>query len=214
MKKNLLVLALPMLLLAACNKNSGPNEGPVSFKKFQLMAYNTLSRGIMEQGTFTVLYTAYQLDIEGQKTDNIDYEHFGSFNYIVNGQEIYYQEGGSSLEYILDLQNNSALWKVGSNWVNKDIAPTNTEGYLWYVASVGASSNQLTDKKNGKYKSNTSLINYEYKRLDTSGVFKYRCEYDLEEMKLTNINRGYYDSSLYYEVEIKNISYTGEIPEH
>lgn len=217
MKKNLLVLALPMLLLAACNKSSGPNEGPVSFKKFQRMAYRTINLGIMKEGTFTLFNRAYNVNPETNEIGEYDPENSTSYNFIVNDQTIWYKQGGESIEYILDLENRVTYWKT-SSWSVLDNSPTTSEGYLAYVGIVGVTSNQLSGKKNGKYKSNSSYIHYDFKRSDKKGVINYSSRYDLEEEKLTSIERGYYDYQVsetkYYEATIENISYEGIIPEH
>ena len=216
MKKTLLVLALPALLLTGCNKKV-VDEGPVSFKQFQHMAYRTINLGIMSEGTFTLFNRAYNVDPDTNEVGQIDPENSTVFNYIVNGRTIWYKQGGNSIEYILDLENSVTYWKT-SGWSVLDESPTTSEGWLTYAGVVGTTANQLIGKKNGKYKSSSGYINYEYKRSDRKGVIYYSAMYDLEEEKLTQIERGYFDyqttKTIYYEATIQDISYEGVIPEH
>lgn len=216
MKKTLLVLALPALLLTGCNKKT-VDEGPISFKKFQRMAYRTINLGIMKEGTFTLFNRAYNVNPDTNQIGEYDPENSTSYNFIVNDQTIWYKQGGNSIEYILDLENSVTYWKT-SGWSVLDNSPTTSEGYLAYVGIVGVTSNQLNGKKNGKYKSNSSYIHYDFKRSDRKGVINYSAMYDLEEEKLPYIERGYFDYQVsetkYYEATIENISYEGIIPEH
>lgn len=213
MKKTLLALALPVMLLASCNKTVDNNVVP--FKQFQRMARNTFTRGIMTVGTFNVIVNVYDVDPETGEIGEKDYERSESYFFIKNGDLIYYKTGGASSEYILDFENNTTLRKAGNSWIDQGYSPNMSDGYLCYAAQIGSSANQLTDNKNGKYNANGSFINYSYKRADGNGVFKYRCEYDLEIETFTNVRRYYYESTThYYECEIKDITYEGVIPEH
>ena len=216
MKKTLLVLTLPILLLAGCNKKT-VDEGPVSFKKFQRMAYRTINLGIMVEGSFRLFIRAYNVNPDTNEIGEYDPENSTSYNFIVNDQTIWYKPGGTSIEYILDLENSVTYWKT-SDWSVLDNSPTTSDGWRVYTSIIRVTGNQLNGKKNGKYKSNSSFIHYDFKRSDRKGVINYSSRYDLEEEKLTSIERGYYDYQVsetkYYEATIENITYEGVIPEH
>ena len=224
MKKTLFAMVFPILVLSACNKTPVVNEGPVSFKKFQRMAYSTINNGIMKVGSFTVMVNAYHVDPDTKEIGERDFSRSESYNYIINdnGQTMYYKEGGSSLQYILEglgTGDRHAYTKVADNWIEQTgVEPTSLGGYTCFAATVGVAGNQIAGKKNGKYESNGTFIHYTYKRSGELGNIKYRAMYDLETERLTLINRYYYDRSgssiFYYEVELLNIEYTGTIPEH
>ena len=213
MKKTLVALALPVMLLTACNKQPVDNNY-IKYREFQQMARNTISDGIMEHGTFTVIVVAYNYNSEtGQRGDR-DYERSETYNFIVDGDLMYYKEGESSLEYILDLENNVTLRKNSSIWIDQHEDPVTTNGYRCFAAQIGSCSNQLVGDKHGKYNSNESLINYQFKLSSGYGYVTYHCMYDREAALLTFINRIYHDLNTEYDVEIRNISLDGEIPEH
>ena len=223
MKKTIFAIVLPILLLTSCNKTP-VNEGPVSFKKFQRMAYSTINLGIMNTGSFTVMVNAYHVDPDTKEIGERDFEKSESFNYIINdsGATMYYKKGSSGLQYILEglgTGDRHAYKKIADNWIeDTGVEPTSLDGYTCFAATVGVIGNQLAGKKNGSYKSNGTFIHYTFKQGGEFGNIKYRAMYDLETEKLTLINRYYYDRSgssiFYYEVELLNIEYTGTIPEH
>lgn len=214
MKKTLVALALQVMLLVACNNKQPVDNNYIKYREFQQMARNTITNGIMEHGTFSVLVHAYHYNPETEEVGERDDNKWESYSFIKDGHLIYYREGESSAEYILDFDNNRTLRKAGNTWSDIGENPATQFSYACYVAQINVSGNQLTGSKNGKYDSNENFINYKYKLSNGFGVVKYRCTFDKEAMLLTTINRVYHDLSTYYDVDIINISLDGEIPEH
>ena len=211
MSKKLLVLALPVLLLAGCNKSTGQAESK-AYKKVRAAVRATLTNGIMNEGTFDVLEDDFVYNYETQEIGH----NITMFHFIKNGDLTWFREGDSGYQYVLDYSTRTTYRKISSSWYTIDDDPSTTAGAVQYSATVNVMANELTDKQNGKLTESGNVVFYRYKH-KTLGTVTYRLEYNEERTNFESMRRTVYvtsDQTQYKEFEIKNISYTGVIPEH
>lgn len=211
MKKQLLFLALPVLLLSACNKSSAQGDSK-AFKELRSAVRATLTNGIMNEGTFDVLNDDYVYDFETGEVGHTVY----SFHFIKNRDLTWFKEDGVAYQYVLDYSTRTTYRKLTSSWEVIDEDPNSTPGALEYGATINVAANELTDNQRGKLTETSNTVFYKYKH-KTLGTITYCLEYNEERTHLVSISRKVYttkDKTEYKEFEIKNISYAGVIPEH
>lgn len=206
MKKSLIVLALPVMLLAACNKG-GANPGPISYKKLQQMGLASLNNGIMVEGTFSVSFRRYIVE-NGEKT--LDQANSYNVEFSKKDNRVYFEDR-YDYKYVLDLEQNKTYQKQGEGGYTElaGIQPEQLTDYSnTYYNSIVSTASQIQDKKTGNLYSTKSTITYESgDSKKTNYLFFY------EDELFASFNKSYYYSKeVFFSYNVIIDSYTGSVP--
>ena len=211
MKKPLLMLALPILMLTACNDSSGKKQ-VVSYKEFQKMTERSITEGLLVNATFTVTFNFYNVNPEtGEKTLNEGNSE--SIDFIADHARYYIKQTKYNSEFILENDNVYKKNNEGT-YESMGMSYNNLDAYNKYGSAVRRMQYDIMgQKKNGKYSSTEGSIYYKMNDEDQTiySVMYGKGNDGLDYFK-NYVREYFYSPTIYHYFYVGIQSYSGTVP--
>ena len=100
MKKTLLLLAIPTLMLTACGKKSQAKKEAVPWKNFQEMTERSITEGLLVNATIRLAFDYYSVNASTGEKTKVDV-NCQSYSIIKEGMKMYVEDRGMQFIFIL-----------------------------------------------------------------------------------------------------------------
>ena len=214
MKKPLLMLALPILMLSACNESSNKKQ-VVSYKEFQQMTERSITEGLLVNATFTINFSFYNVNSEtGEKTYNS--ENSEIIKYVRDNMRMHIEQIKYRAEYILDFDSDVAYQKRNDGtYESMGMSPNNINAYSTTYGNAirKVQYDIIGEKKNGKYSSSEGTIYYKINdENQTTYSVMYSKGQDGKNYFRGFVREYYYSPTIYHHFYVGIQSYSGTVP--
>ena len=208
------MLALPILMLTACNDSSSKKQ-VVSYKQFQQMTEKSIIEGLLVNATFTINFSFYNVNPEtGEKT--LSETNSEIIKYVRDNTRMHIEQIKYRAEYILDFESDVAYQKRNDgSYESMGMSPNNIDAYsTTYGNAIRKVQYDIVDeKKNGKYSSSEGTIYY---KINDDNQTTYSVMYskgkDGKNYFCGFVREYFYSPTIYHYYYVGIQSYSGTVP--